>query len=45
MTFLIYIMCVKIYCEVAGSYTDFKTFIGVGFTMWIIHTGFKCTHK
>lgn len=37
MTFLIYIMFVKIYCELIGSYADAGTFVLIGFVMWIGH--------
>lgn len=37
MSFLIYIMCVKIYCELIGSYADIGTFALIGFVMWTVH--------
>ena len=37
MTFLIYTMLVKIYCETAGSYKDLEMYILIGFVMWSGH--------
>lgn len=37
MTFLIYIMLVKIYCEIVGSHADLGMYVLVGFVMWSGH--------
>lgn len=35
MTFLNYIMLVKIYCETVGSYADLGMYVLIGFLMWL----------
>ena len=37
MTFLIYIMIVKTYCEMIGSSEYFGTYMLIGFIMWSGH--------
>lgn len=45
MTFLIYIMLVKIYCETVGSYKDLGMYVLVGVVMWLGHCVVKCSCK
>ena len=37
MTFLIYIMLIKIYCEAAGSCEDCAAYALIGIVMWLGH--------
>lgn len=37
MTIIIYAMCVKTYCEVAGSYAECGKFMALGTVMWLGH--------
>lgn len=37
MTFLIYTMLVKIYCEMVGNYADLGRYVMFGFLMWLVH--------
>lgn len=41
MTFLIYIMLVKIYCEASDSCENIEMFVFIGLVMWLGH----CTTK
>lgn len=37
MTLLMYIMLVKIYCEVSGNYADIEMLALIGLVMWLGH--------
>lgn len=41
MTLLMYIMLVKIYCEVSGNYADIEMFALIGLVMWSGHCADK----
>ena len=45
MTFLIYIMLVKIYCETVGGYADLGMYVFAGSVMWLGHFAVKYLFK
>lgn len=45
MTYLIYGMLLKIYCEMTGSYEDFAMYVLVGVVMWFGHCVAKYLSK
>ena len=45
MTFLIYIMLVKVYCAMIGSCADGGVYVLLGFVMWIGHCAIKYMFK
>lgn len=45
MTLLIYIMLVKIYCEIVGNNAELGSFLVVGFIMYVGHCVVKYLFK
>ena len=37
MTLLIYLCCIRIYCELVGTMNDYNTLFWIGIIAWVIH--------